>query len=507
MRDPLRNSLCASSGDRIPRCLSRCCLVALVFSLLAFSLPREALTAADDPTPPLRYHWKAGQTYAYFVTVEVDQGDYLDILSGTPTYTVVKTDADGTKLTFHGTLKEKQQAKPGKRIIVRRGRGSPFSPFTGVGPGIRGGSELTVNDRGEILSAQGSSQLPYLLGNLSQLMLAPLPKVGERSWKVSTDIVISLAEGRLPRPGLRDDDRKQLKAVKETSFAIEQATKEEVTIARRYELKTGETVGGKPRFEIVGDGKLSFDLKAGVPGKLEFQQKLVIREGTTTEETPIKITFKLLDESERAKLAEAAERPPVVPAEPLTEAQQTEVLADLKSGDKGRCRKAMLLLQKQDSAKPNPEIAAALEAFLTDKDQLQRLSASKALTKWATTDTVAALVKALDDSNVLVRHNVMDALGRLKAEAAAEPIAQKLASQQDRIKASPALQAMGAVAEPAVLKQVENNEWMVRMEVCKILKVIGTQKSVPALTKLQDDPQALVKLLAKQALDAIAARK
>src|SRR5438105_688286 len=149
MSDRLKDSSSARSGGRR---LSRCGLMALALGLLAFALPREPLSAAGDSTPPLRYQWKAGQTYAFSVTVEVDQGDYLDILSGTPTFTVVKTDIDGTKLTFRGALTEKAQGKRGQRVIVRRG--SPFSPFTGVGSGIGRGSELTVNDRGEIISAK-----------------------------------------------------------------------------------------------------------------------------------------------------------------------------------------------------------------------------------------------------------------------------------------------------------------------------------------------------------------
>src|SRR5262249_39636149 len=159
------------------------------------------IAADTDKTSALRYRWKAGQTYAYSVTVEIDQGEYLDVLSGTPTYTVVKADADGTKPSFRGTLAEKSEAKAGRRIPLRRTRMSPFSPFTGVSSGAAAGraSELTINDRGEVTATQGSSQLPYLLGNLSQLMLEPLPKGNERTWNVSQDIAIGIAEGRVPR--------------------------------------------------------------------------------------------------------------------------------------------------------------------------------------------------------------------------------------------------------------------------------------------------------------------
>ncbi|MBV9125537.1 MAG: HEAT repeat domain-containing protein, partial [Planctomycetes bacterium] len=167
----------------------------------------------------------------------------------------------------------------------------------------------------------------------------------------------------------------------------------------------------------------------------------------------------------------------------------------------------MFLLQGKDPAKPNPAIAAALQAFLTDKDPVMRFTASKALIKWATPETVPALIKALNDESVIVRINAMTALGRLKADAAAEPIARKLASTQDRFQASQALQDMGPAAEPAILKMIGDKDWAVRSEVCKILKVVGTQKSVPALEGLRDDPNPLVKVMAQQALEAITARK
>ena len=102
----------------------------------------------------------------------------------------------------------------------------------------------------------------------------------------------------------------------------------------------------------------------------------------------------------------------------------------------------------------------------------------------------------------------MEALGKFKTEKVADAVAPRLSNQQDRFKASQVLATMGPAAEPAVLKFAEDKEWMVRSEVCKILKSIGTAKSVPALTAMQNnDPQGIVKLQAKQALDAINGRK
>src|SRR5262249_45041408 len=158
----------------------------------------------------------------------------------------------------------------------------------------------------------------------------------------------------------------------ETAYAIEKATPETVTIDKRFVLKTHDLVDGKPRFEILGEGKLTWDVKVGLPAKLDFQQRLFIREGNTTEETPIKVTFKRLDEADRARLAASVEGAGLFPNEPLSDVLQTQVLADLKSGEKVRYLKAMTLLSGKESAKPNTDIAQALEAFLGDKDQSVR---------------------------------------------------------------------------------------------------------------------------------------
>jgi HEAT repeat protein len=62
---------------------------------------------------------------------------------------------------------------------------------------------------------------------------------------------------------------------------------------------------------------------------------------------------------------------------------------------------------------------------------------------------------------------------------------------------------IGSAAEADVRKQLESTEWQTRYEACKILKTIDTKGSAPALEKLLNDPQLLVKRTAQQALDAV----
>jgi HEAT repeat protein len=478
--------------------------VVAALAALAGGLPR---VGADEAAPELRYRWKPGQTYVYSVSIEADYGDYLDVLSGNVVYQVNSADQDGTKITFRGGLAEKQQLKPGQKGILLSRPRMPFSPFTGVGAARS--TDMAVNDRGKVISIKGTSQLPFLLGNLSQLVLEKLPKDAQKTWKVSRELSIVESQSGLPRPpGLRGDDRNQIQATEDTGYAIDRATDDTATITRQVQLKTAETVAGQPRVQIEAEGTLTFDRKLGCFSKLEAQQKVIVREGGKVQETPLKISYRLLSESEKADLAKTAEGAPLFPGEPLTEALQKQALDDLKSGDKGRQLKALLLLGVKEPGKPNKEIAQAIEDLLTGKDASMRFSASRALIKWATPESVPALLKTLDSDDVSVRQAAMEALGNLKAESAAEPIAKRLPELSDRLKARQALEAIGPAAEPAVLKMADHADPFVRNEACTILTTIGTQKSVAKLTDLREnDPNALVKRTAGRALEAIEKRK
>ena len=53
----------------------------------------------------------------------------------------------------------------------------------------------------------------------------------------------------------------------------------------------------------------------------------------------------------------------------------------------------------------------------------------------------------------------------------------------------------------------EHDQWQVRMEVCKILQVIGTQESLAELQKALTDENGFVKRAAQNAITAIERRK
>jgi HEAT repeat protein len=153
----------------------------------------------------------------------------------------------------------------------------------------------------------------------------------------------------------------------------------------------------------------------------------------------------------------------------------------------------LLQLQQKKPAKPNREVAQALEALTISDNASARHLATKALVNWATPESADALLKLLDDKSPIVRGPAMAALGKLKHKEAIPLIAARLGSLQDRVQARGVLLAIGSDAEGEVRKQLESAEWQTRYEACKILKTIGTKESAPALEKLLNDPQPLVK--------------
>jgi hypothetical protein len=456
----------------------------------------------------MRYGWKAGQTYMYNVRIEADRGDYLEVHSGNPSYTVTSADRDNIKITFGGMLGESTQQKPGKNVVIV---GPPRirPPF-----GLRGPHQITINPRGEIVSIQGSSQLPFLLGNLSELMLELLPEKNEPTWSTSKETAITLSNSMFPRPIFRNEDRQQIKATEKTTYTFEKVNGDLATIQKTYDLRTAELSNGKPRFEVAGRGPITFDVKQGTPVSMEFQQTFAVREGNNTEEIGVKITYKLLDAAEMAKIKQAAEEARKVAetkqkeaAKPFEGSELEKALDDIKSGDQGRLIRSLTTFQNKKPAEPNAAVAKALESLLTSDNLNTRNQAAMALENWATTDSAGTLATAIESKDLFVRHSVMKALARIIPADSAELIAERLTENSDRGHAAKILQEIGPAAEPAVLKMLSHKEWQVRWEAVKVLKEIGTKKSLEPLKPLQSkDDNIFVRQTSGQAIEAIQKR-
>ena len=259
-------------------------------------------------------------------------GDESLEMTGNPSYHAVSADTNRAVLRFRGTLMENRRPKvgaggmagaigprgprgPGRmgpRGIgpagpIRPRMGPSFSPLTGVGlHGPMSWSELTVDPQGYITRQQGTSQLPFLLGNLSYLMIEPLAADSQPTWTVENDAGIIIRDG-IPHFGPDASTEGFVPARERTVYTVESTTDSLVTIRKQYEFRAAATSDEKPPFEITGDGKYTFDRKQGVSAGLDFAMTVTLRKGGVSIEIPLKVTYDLLDEAEQATLAEEAE--------------------------------------------------------------------------------------------------------------------------------------------------------------------------------------------------------
>jgi hypothetical protein len=551
--------------------------------------------AADAPSKPLRYGWKAGESYVYSVHIEMEGENAVATMQGNSTYTVKAASEDGFTLIHRGRLIPQVRTKEGRPDPLATIPLLHFSPFSGVGFGMTGffpdQTELKIDALGNVQTTTGSSQLP-MLGNLSRLVLEPLPEEPRATWEVALAATITeVEESRFPGPGPRfgpfgprfgSSPAKTYQAQGRTVYTLGKPEGDTVPIAKTYELKTAEMVDGMPSRQMVGKGTITFDTKAGVPRALDFTATVTENTANTTVRVPMKVSYKLLEGAEREKAlaplaastagsgaranssstststvtkdgktittvvkttddgrtvttetttttvgdgkttttqdvqrhsstssgtasASASTSATAVRRNPASDADVDQILAGLASPDEPRRRSAAARLPVLEPNDRRAEVARALTTLLRDGDDFSRQAAARALGNWGTKQSVPALIKAVDDDNFAVRWAAIEALGQLKDKRAAGPIAAHL--KADAIKAVPALRALGAAAESAVLDVLnEGREWSVRAEACRVLGAIGTSKSVPDLDRIAREDSGPLGLAAKQALRDIAAR-
>jgi serine/threonine protein kinase len=485
-----------------------------------FSKPAPEVEPPPEETLTLRYGWKVGQTYPYAVRI-VAEGETVDeVMDGNSVYAVRSVTEDGTTLIHHGRLFSHQRAKQGIPVRVGPSRLGMFSPFTGVFgvSGFPGESELVLDASGKILRANGSSQLPYALGNLSQLVLEPLGAGGQRAWEETRSTTMEVFGGELVHhtfgpanlgpPWSSPSGRRAMQAraaggallaVERRAYSVGSPAGDAVEIRKDYELRSKEMQGGVPRVRLAGDGRITFDVRAGLPRALEFRATLE----TATRRTPLTVTCKLLEGGER----EQALHPPTAGRAALSEADLENLLADLQAADDARQQQAASrLAQVEVSPARRAEVARKLASLLDSTDLLTRSHAARALGVWGSADDVPALLRVLQDGEPQPRWGAIEALARLGGERAIEAVAERLADFLDRGAASKALQGLGAQAEPAIRGQLTSADDGARLEACKLLQTLGTRASVADLETAARDPNGQVSQAAQEALKAIASR-
>lgn len=365
---------------------------------------------------PLRYRWQPGGPFAYEIEVTADTPDSLETYRGRLVYTLAGSEGGVLKLTCSGGLTKSEKPKSGASSspwdfgpFGPRGIGVPFglrapNPYPGLGQTT---STLTITPQGQVRTLEGNSQLPWLLGNLSLLILESFPEGDEPSWEEKGGVLIT-SKGREERsrfgplhsPFGSSPEEKEKYATGATaaSFKIVKSDGDLVVIEKESQMKLSD----EGKLEIAGRGQWTFQRTLGVPEKLDFQQKINASRDNVTLSIPMTIKarryseeeWKQIQEQERRKREElaraAAEAKARADAQaridaaiPLTADQKKALIADLKSGDFWRMKNALEKLAAKNVTDDDQELVAAIVPTAKHENPFIRRGAQAALKKWA----------------------------------------------------------------------------------------------------------------------------
>jgi hypothetical protein len=489
-----------------------------------------AESTGDEPAKPvLQYAFKPDERYVYTLEVEANFGEISEILKGRIDYTVQSVDDLGIVLDQSGSLYMESLAHPSPGFVDR---GPSHIPgFLPIVPGRR----VTIDRHGKVLQERGGSELPYFIGNLTTATIELLAEEkSEWTEKVAltpgTKIPLGFSASALgrqlypppspfasPPPGVVPPQNWMLitSGTKHCEYRRATPVDGTVKIDKRVEIHCEAALASTPvKIDVTGDGTLLFDVKESVFSKGRLSQEVTVRFPNTTTSFPVLMTFNRMSREELAALdkrmadAETAIRAEREKRNKPLGLEETEMLLD-QLRDPSKRLSALARLQ---TGKPNQlraQVALALDELVREDAKKRSPTAHsvfQALALWATKDNIPTLVPLVDSEDLILRMGAVKVLGTLPDERSAAALAKRLPATLGREAVSRALQALGPVAEEPVLDLLPSQDKRLRDEICRILAVIGTKKSLPKLQAVVESQPRYSAYLAEEAIRKIEAR-
>lgn len=114
-----------------------------------------------------------------------------------------------------------------------------------------------------------------------------------------------------------------------------------------------------------------------------------------------------------------------------------------------------------------------------------------AMAVWQTDEAIRAFATLLEDEKlILVRKEIIGLLPTIHSETTAEVLIGRLSNRADLKDARRALKILGQIAEKPVIELLGHPDPSMRIEACKIMQAIGTQKSIEALKNQVDTEES-----------------
>lgn len=468
----------------------------------------EGAFAVAAPVPG-EHAWGRGGAYVYRVRVDSQEAKYLPSLRGEVVYLCRAANPHGFTLRCHNFLTLQRHSNEGRRF-------PPFGVFQLGWKFFDGGSvgrvprppvDVVFDTRGKRLVRAGAPARDFDLTDPSLLVVHRFAPKGTNEWTV-TEQVRLVHEQRFVRSG--EEGFVRIKKTPLTgTLRIKYHHKAE-GLAQSFSLETPSTPG-QPRVLLVGKGTTTFNA-SGVPVNFSWEGTLTDHNGEREHTVPVTISYELLSGDDRKKALRPAAPATRAERRPLDEDELPNILASLAQRMTfGRALAVMRLAAAEPSPKPadRAKIVEGLITALSDPDPFLRADVARALANWGDAASVPPLIAALKDSQLTARWAAIDALGSLRDPRAIAPLIAHLETTRELFATANALAHLGARhpdAEQQLAPLFKSKNFVVRLEVCRLLTVFGTARSNAALNKAKADISKDVAKAAAVALEKIRAR-
>ena len=217
---------------------------------------------------------------------------------------VIGASGNRTTLSYEASFTTTQRPAPGRRIL------NFAIPNFG-----RGNGTLTLDEFGEIVQLTGEEQLPFCMGPVGLLAIAPLNPVGQATWGRSEQTSITRIEQDPNDPLARMRARGMMRppggpfgnpfggnrpketvfpAQETTTFTLGQQVADVMLLKKSYELKTLDNVAS-PYLALKGEGDWRFHVKDSMPFSAELKFELSRNIENATIRVPFQMQFLYTD--------------------------------------------------------------------------------------------------------------------------------------------------------------------------------------------------------------------
>ena len=437
-----------------------------------------------------------------------------------------------------------------RRIDPRQMR---FDPFSMLPSGSGGRGELKVSAFGEIASATGDGDLPFVLGPIGQFFIDPLSANGANSWGSTRETTLrvmrspagnpadplSRIRSRMPFPPTRGgfggrgfpggspfgqpeekETVKEIPAIAETTYRRGDELNNRVTIHKSFDFTTTDDVN-QPYLSVRGKGEIVFDKSLGMPSSLDYTATLTRNndDGAVTS-IPITITFQLRDpeevERERAAAADRAQQMRVQKEQQRTipdPERLTALLAEVRkaNGSFSALSSLKTLADVAIVSEMRIDVLQAASNHMENSNDFVKAAAAEVFVKWATDEHVDTLKKiAKSDHHMLrnARELAIERLIEMNTPGLLPELVRQMSDSSLRYELKKILIAAGEPVEEPILNAFGDvTDAAVRRDLVEIIKSVGTEKSVPFLEDLSNGNDISLKFSAQRALDAVRSRK